>query len=107
MFFSYPTDFKMRELAPGIRSYLAWGEKLMFSLVYLEPNTAIGRHRHEHEQMGLVLEGTLEITVGSESRVLSTGDAYVVASNVEHNARTFGESAQVLDAFAPPREDYK
>lgn len=107
MFFSHPADFKARDLAPGIRSELIWGQRIMFSSVHLDPNATIATHAHEHEQMGIVMEGKLEVTIAGESRVLGRGDAYVVASNVEHSARTFNESAHVLDAFAPPREEYK
>ena len=107
MFFSYPEDFKTRDLALGVNSRLIWGERLMFSLVHLDADTTLPRHKHEHEQSGIIFKGRLEVTIGNESRVLHNGDAYVVPSNVEHSARTFGECAEVLDSFAPPREDYK
>lgn len=106
MFFLYPQGFKERQLASGVQTRLAWGERLMMSVVELKPHSLVARHRHPHEQMGLVLEGEVEMAIGEERRLLKKGDAYLVPSNVEHSAQTFASASLALDVFSPPREDY-
>lgn len=108
MFFSYPKDFKERKLYPGVRHRVIWGERTMVVYAEIEPNVALPSHSHAvEEQMGMVLEGELEITLGGETRILKKGDSFVAPPNVEHRARTLGQPAVYLDIFSPPREDFK
>jgi quercetin dioxygenase-like cupin family protein len=107
MFYTEAKDFTNRELAPGAKTRLAFGEKLNISVVELEAYSVLPRHHHPHEQMGFVVSGEVEMGIGGEAKVLRKGDAYLVASDVEHSARTFGAPAVVLDVFSPPREDYR
>jgi quercetin dioxygenase-like cupin family protein len=82
------------------------GERLMAAWVTLEPNTVVPDHEHPHEQLGAVLEGTMELTIGGEVRRLEPGHTYVIPPGVRHMATTGAEGCLVLDLFAPPREDY-
>ena len=82
------------------------GEKVMMSFVNLQPHGVVEEHSHPHEQMGMVLEGTFELTIDGEARRIKKGDAYLIPSNVKHSARAFDEPAVALDIFSPPREDY-
>lgn len=107
MFYSKPEEFKHRELAPGVKTRLAFGEKLNISVVSLEAHSVVARHHHPHEQMGFVVSGEVEMGIGGEARLLRRGDAYLVPSDVEHSARTFAVPAVVVDVFSPPREDYR
>jgi len=98
---------KERQIAPGIKIRVAWGEKVMMSFVNFCPNSYIPKHSHHHEQMGTVLKGQIEFVIDEESKILREGDVYLIPSNIEHSARSFGEEALALDIFSPPREDYK
>ena len=82
------------------------GGKLMANWVTIEPNREMPRHQHPHEQLGIMLEGTMELTIGDETRLINAGDAYTIPPNLPHNARTLDEGCVVLDIFTPPREDY-
>ena len=44
------------------------GDKLMMSFVNLKPHSIVAEHSHPHEQMGMVLEGTFELTIDGDSR---------------------------------------
>lgn len=96
-----------RTLAPGVTATIAWGEKLMLSLVTLEPGAVVAPHSHPHEQMGLMVSGTMELTIGDETRILSAHDMYVIPGGVTHSAKGGAEGALALDAFSPPREEYR
>jgi quercetin dioxygenase-like cupin family protein len=107
MYFYQLADRPTKELAPGITARTFWGEKMLMSVVDLEPNTYLPNHSHPHEQTGIVLEGELDMTIAGETRRLKVGDLYVIPGNVEHSARTGSQAARVLDTFSPVREEYK
>ncbi len=109
MFFTYPEDFKERELSPRVTTQLVWGDKLMLSYVTIQPNNPIPPlHSHPNEQMGMVLEGEVGLTIGSETRRLEKGDAFLVPPNIPHGlAYPSAKPAIVLDIFSPPREEFK
>lgn len=96
-----------KELLPGVAVRTFWGDRMLLSLVDLDPNTTIPPHAHSHEQMGMVLSGTVEFTIAGETRLLGPGDIYIAPGGVEHSVRLGDGGCQVLEAFAPVREEYK
>ncbi len=102
------TTIPERPLIQGIRMKAVYGEQLMLMAVDLEAGAVLPKHQHPHEQMGLVLEGALTLTIGEETKTCHAGDTYLIPSNVPHSATVPTTSpAKVLDVFNPPREDYK
>jgi len=49
-------------------------------------------HRHVHEEMLLIIDGELEVTVAGRTSRLGPGSATYVASNDEHGWRNLGDS---------------
>jgi len=96
-----------RTLAPGVTAKIASGEKLMFSIVTLAPNAVVPTHSHPHEQMGMLVSGTMEFTIAGETRVFSGNELSLVPGGVPHAAKGGPEGAVALDAFSPPREEYR
>jgi quercetin dioxygenase-like cupin family protein len=80
---------------------------MMFSLVTLAPNAVVPTHSHPHEQMGMMVSGTMEFTIEGEARVLSGSEMYFVPGGVSHAAKAGPGGAVALDAFSPPREEYR
>ncbi len=99
-------DIAPRTLCPGVAARIVSGARVMFSVVTLEPGAVVPEHSHPHEQMGMLLSGTMEISIAGETRTLSGREVYLVPGGVAHSARGGPGGAVVLDAFAPPREDY-
>ncbi|HEY5577312.1 MAG TPA: cupin domain-containing protein, partial [Deferrimonas sp.] len=73
-----PADIRPRQLAPGVAAKIASGEKLMFSLVTLDPNAIVAEHSHPHEQMGMMVSGEMELAVAGKARRLSGNDIYLI-----------------------------
>jgi quercetin dioxygenase-like cupin family protein len=96
----------VREIFPGIRARLVHTDRVTHSWVELDEGASFPDHHHPHEQIVSVLDGTLDIVVGSEAFALTAGQVLVIPPDVPHHgrARTF---CRVLDAFAPVREEYK
>jgi transcriptional regulator with XRE-family HTH domain len=58
---------------------------------------------HAGEEGGVVVKGTIELTVAGESRVLVAGDAYYFNSARPHRFRNPGrEECEIVSASAPP-----
>ena len=95
------------ELAPGVAMRPLFGEKAMLNMIDFEPEAKVPLHSHPHEQLGLVLEGTLVMVIDGVEHRLRPGDAYQIPGGVEHGAWTEGEPCRVLDVFHPVREDYR
>src|SRR5712692_367798 len=94
------------EPSPGLlRRTLVWGERMLFVEFTVPAGSGVPRHNHPHEQVGYIVSGRMEITIGDEVRVLGAGDAYLMPSNVYHHTRAL-EDMVVIDVFSPVREDY-
>jgi mannose-6-phosphate isomerase-like protein (cupin superfamily) len=59
--------------------------------------------QHSGEECGIVLSGSLEVTVGTERRILQAGEAYYFNSSLPHRFRNLGEDiCEVVSAATPP-----
>ena len=96
-----------KEIAPGVKIQVAWGDKIMLSLVSFEPGAQAPMHSHPHEQVGTVLEGEFDFTIGNETKRLKPGDVYFIPGGVLHGCLACAGRAVSLDVFYPPREEYK
>ncbi len=69
-----------------------------------EEGTVLPEHAHPHEQIALVVEGRLRLTVGGRTQTLKAGEAALIPSNVRHGA-TAVTRCRVVDSFTPKRDD--
>ncbi|HEX7011278.1 MAG TPA: cupin domain-containing protein [Steroidobacteraceae bacterium] len=59
--------------------------------------------RHKGEEGGVVIAGSIEVTVGAQTKVLHAGDAYYFSSGVPHRFRNLGdEPCEIISACTPP-----
>jgi len=82
-------------------------EKVMMSLVDVEPHAVVEEHSHPHEQVGMLLEGRARFIIGGEEKTLEAGDLYRIPGGVRHKVIGLETSARALDIFYPVREDYR
>ncbi|MDQ6678269.1 MAG: cupin domain-containing protein [Acidobacteriota bacterium] len=61
-------------------------------------------HHHEHEEMIMIREGALEVTIAGKSTTLGPGSVAYVASNEEHGWRNTGtgRASYFVMAFGRP-----
>jgi quercetin dioxygenase-like cupin family protein len=88
------------------RRTLSWGEKVMVIQNTFSPGTSVPEHAHVHEQISYVVEGSLVVTMEGTAFTLKAGDSLLMPSNLSHSASA-PQGAVVIEAFAPPREDFK
>lgn len=72
----------------------------------LQQGAVVPKHSHMNDQVGYVLSGALELTVGSETQRLQAGDSYAIPGGVVHSAVAV-EDCVLIDVFSPPRNDYR
>ena len=79
-----PKDIKSIEVFPGIKGkILHCSKKIMLLWVVIPKHSAVPRHRHSNEQMGVCIKGKSDFVRNTSS-----------------------EDAVFLDIFSPPRKDY-
>ena len=96
-----------REVWEGILARSVNGERLTMAVVELAPGAHAREHQHDHEQLGIVLEGVITVRIGDERQELSKGATYVIPSNVPHEAIAGPDGCVVIDIFAPVRGEWK
>jgi transcriptional regulator with XRE-family HTH domain len=70
-----------------------------------EPGAETGEQMltHRGEEGGVVVRGSIEVTVGTETRVLGPGEAFYFASNLPHRFRNTGrEPCELVSCGTPP-----
>jgi quercetin dioxygenase-like cupin family protein len=65
------------------------------------PGGAAGKHTHPGEELGYVLEGTLELQItGQPPRTLKAGEVFYVPAGVVHDGKNVGSGpAKVLATY--------
>jgi len=96
-----------RRVWDGITARAVHGDRLTVAVVELEPGAIAEEHSHDHEQLGLVLRGSIKFRVGDEERELRPGETWEIPSNIPHRAEAGTDGATVLDVFAPPRVEWE
>jgi quercetin dioxygenase-like cupin family protein len=91
------TDRISRRVLVGEREMIVWWT--------MKAGAHAAAHRHPHEQMFWMISGRMEFRLGDERRTCGPGDLGVIPGGVEHEA-WFPEDTEVIDVFAPPREDF-
>jgi quercetin dioxygenase-like cupin family protein len=93
-------------LFPRVSLCATGGEQVLLCRVSYEPGAHVPRHSHEQtEQVMLMLDGEVEMTVGSETRTLRAGESAVVNPGVEHELRSEG-GCSFIEALAPVPLDH-
>jgi unsaturated pyranuronate lyase len=81
------------------------GQKGMVVWWKIGAGTHVAAHSHPHEQLVWMVKGRMEFRIDKEHRVLEAGGIAVIPSNVDHEGWCH-EDTEVIDVFAPPREDF-
>jgi quercetin dioxygenase-like cupin family protein len=96
-----------QQIWDGVVGRTVHGELVTLGVVELEAGTVVPEHFHENEQLGIVLQGAVRFTVGSESRDLEAGGMWRIPANVPHSVEVGPAGAVVIDVFSPTREDWR
>jgi quercetin dioxygenase-like cupin family protein len=106
-YFITPQDATQVEMLPRIhRRTMATTDEEMLCEFFLERGAVVPEHSHMNDQVGYVIYGRLELTVGDQTRICHQGDSYAIPGGVTHHA-TAQIDTLLIDVFSPPRNDYR
>jgi quercetin dioxygenase-like cupin family protein len=96
-------DYPSYEVATGLFFRPVFAQNLSLNFVTFPPGSGFPSHVHPEEQVSIVREGTMEITIGDSKRMVRPGDVIVFPPDVPHAGETFDEGCRLIDIFSPPR----
>lgn len=106
-YFVSPQEIEQIEMLEGVhRRTMAITDEAMLCQFLLEAGSTVPTHSHMNDQVGYVVSGKIEMTIGSQIRKLVPGDSYAIPGGISHSALAL-EDSWVIDVFSPPREDYR
>jgi len=100
-------DCRHHTIFPVVDIYVTPGEAMMLSLVEMQPHAIVEEHSHPHEQMGMLLEGEADFTIGGQTMHLVAGQMWRIPGGVPHRVVAGAAGVRALDVFHPPRDDYR
>ncbi len=100
------SEIHERLLVKGIKGRYVHTKNSTIGFVEIEKGAILPIHSHYHEQTTQIIEGKLEMVIGSETKILEPGMFTIIPSNVPHSAVALTD-CKVTDTFCPVREDYK
>jgi quercetin dioxygenase-like cupin family protein len=94
------------EIHDGVRLHAIGGDQVLMCRVTYEPGKQVTRHAHEDtEQLMAVVEGSVRMTIGDETRDLGPGDVVCVNRGVEHELYSEG-GVTFFEALSPVPLDH-
>ena len=90
----------------GVTVQAVEGDRTTLAVVDLEPGATVPEHRHDNEQLGVLVRGAMRFRVGDEVRDLGPGDTWRIVSQVPHEVAAGPEGALAIECFTPVRNDW-
>ncbi|MCH6199077.1 cupin domain-containing protein [Aquiflexum sp. LQ15W] len=104
--FQFENNLPWQDADQGIqRKMYGYDESVMMVKVKFEAGAIGSMHSHPHSQVTYVESGIFDMTIGTETKRIQTGDGYYVKPHVMHGVVCI-EPGVLIDVFSPMREDF-
>jgi len=90
----------------GLTAYLSQSDTHQILFMQFEKDVEVRAHSHA-AQLGIVLEGMIELTIGGEKQTFTKGDRYYIPEGVEHAGKIHAGYADVTFFNQPDRYSKK
>ena len=87
---------------PALLRVLAHGTEMILLEVRMPPHQGSPAHRHEHESVGYLLEGSAETVIDGVRHELHPGDGFRHPPGVVHSMTALEHGATWLEVKSPP-----
>lgn len=104
--FSGLGDLTALRVWDGVAAWAVEGERTTFAVIELEADRVVPEHRHDNEQLGVCLAGSLRFRIGDETRDVVPGDTWNIPGGVPHQVDVGPDGALVAECFTPVRADW-
>jgi unsaturated pyranuronate lyase len=94
------------EFVDGVHLHAIGGDQVLLCRVHYDAGKQVPWHAHEHsEQVMLLVDGEVEMTIEDETRVLGPGDVVVVNRGLRHKLYS-EQGVTFMEALAPVPLDH-
>lgn len=94
------------EFVDGVRLHAIGGEQVLLCRVQYEPGKQVPWHAHEDtEQVMLVLDGEVDVTIEDETKTLRAGDVCVMNRGLHHKLYS-ANGVTFMEALSPVPLDH-
>ena len=90
----------------GIKAYLSQSDSHQIIFMEFEKDVYLPEHSHA-AQIGIVLEGKIELTVDGEKAAYTKGDRYYIPEGLLHSGKIFAGYADITFFDEPNRYSRK
>jgi quercetin dioxygenase-like cupin family protein len=106
-YFPTPDECGHRTIFGNVGITTFAGDHLQVSIADIPAGGSVPDHAHPNEQLGMIVWGRLQFTIGDETRTLGPGDLYRIPGGVRHSVVALDEPVRALDIFYPIRDEYR
>ncbi|MBF0377276.1 MAG: cupin domain-containing protein [Desulfamplus sp.] len=86
----------------GVTAYLSQADSHQILFMEFEKDVDLPEHSHQ-AQIGIVLEGKIELVIGGEKRCFEKGDRYYIPAGVTHSGKIYAGYADITFFDEPNR----
>lgn len=87
------------------RTIMSYDKHVMLAKVWFEKGAVGAVHSHPHSQISYIIDGTFEVLVDGQKRILGAGESFRAPSGADHGSVCL-EAGTILDMFSPYRQDF-
>lgn len=87
------------------RQFIGYNNNMMMVKVMFKKGAVGYQHSHPHVQASYIVSGQFEVKIGTECKILKSGDGFFVEPDILHGC-TCLEDGAIIDVFNPIREDF-
>lgn len=89
---------------PGIVRRTLQSDRMTVAEYTFEPGATFPRHHHAQEQVTLVADGEVRLSIAERTETLAAGAWSVMPGGVEHGITAGGGGARIVAILSPRRE---
>lgn len=89
---------------PGWHGRFFHSAHITFAYYTIDAGAVLPPHHHENEEVWHVIEGSIDLTLGDETRCVHAGEALVVPPNTLHGAHA-SETCRAIVVDHPARHE--
>ena len=86
----------------GLTAYLSQADTHQTLYMQFENDVELPEHDHA-DQIGFILEGSIDLTIDGEKKTYSKGDRYHIPAGVKHSAKIYAGYADITIFMQPDR----
>ena len=83
----------------GVKAWILQGEKHQLIFFEMQSRALVPEHSHSYPQWGMVVDGTMKLTINGKTKTIRRGDDYLIPAQARHHAE-FLAKTRVIDLFS-------